>query len=312
MNAVPSFLTLEEASSTDVQRLLARAKELKSRRPHPVPDGAFVGFLSDRSSVRTRLAVHQAAELLGKRAIDFDFATSFYADPARRGDHARFIAAELASMRELGCSALVVRTDRHATLLAWRELTAIPLVNGCSDEEHPLQALADAFVLSEYFGRADGLRLTLVGNGLSPVFRSLLFLSAHLGIDLVLACPSGYEFPPALVERAGMEGRSMHTQNVEEALSRADVVYLDSVVYRALTPAEEEAFEPYRLTASLIQRHGADARIMHCLPHADEIDAELIFRPQSLVFQQVAARVPVTAAALEMLAARASDSARSW
>lgn len=303
MNAVPSLLSLEETSPAEMRYLLELAEQYGSRVAHGMPDGTFVGFLSDRSSVRTRLAVHKASALLGKGALDFDFASSFYADPARRGDHASFVEAELASMRELGCSALVIRTHRHATLTAWRELTTIPLINGCSDEEHPLQALSDAFVLSRHFGRLKGVRLTLVGNGVSPVFRSLLFLSARLEIDLVLACPKGYEFPPALVERAGMLHDAIHTHDIAEALARADAVYSDSVVYRALTEAEDKAFAPYRLTAGLVARHAAEARIMHCLPHADEIDAELLFGAQSVVFLQVAARVPVTAAVVDWLSA---------
>jgi ornithine carbamoyltransferase len=301
MSAVPSLLSIEEASTAGLRYLLELAERHETGAAHGMPDGTFVGFLSDRESVRTRLAVHKASALLGKDAFDFDLGSSFYADPARRGDHADFVEAELASMRELGCSALVIRTHRHATLAAWRELTVVPLINGCSDEEHPLQALADALVLSRHFGRLESVRLTLVGNGASPVFRSLLFLSARLGIDLVLACPEGYEFPSALVERAGMAYNSIHTHDIAAALARADAVYSDSVVYRALTEAEEQAFAPYRLTTGLVARHAAEARIMHCLPHADEIDAGLLFGPQSVVFQQVAARVPVTAAVIDWL-----------
>lgn len=301
MSTVPSLLSLEETSPAEVQYLLNLARQHESRAANGLHDGTFIGFLSDRASLRTRLAVHKASALLGKEGLDFDFGSSFYADPARRGDHASFVQAELASMRALGCSALIIRTHRHATLTEWRSLSAIPLINGCSDEEHPLQALSDALVISGHFGRLKGARLTLVGNGASPVFRSLLFLAARTGIDILLACPKGYGFPPVLVERAGMVPEAVETQDFATALTRADVVYSDSVVYRALTEAEEEAFAPYRLEAGLVARHAADARIMHCLPHADEIDAELLFGPQSLVFRQVAARVPVTAAVVDWL-----------
>ena len=65
------------------------------------------------------MAVHGAAVLLGMDAIDLDFASSFYADPARRGDDASFVEAELASMRELGCAAVVIRMHDHSVLLSW-------------------------------------------------------------------------------------------------------------------------------------------------------------------------------------------------
>ena len=304
MSNVPSLLSLEETSPAEVRHLLNLARQYESRRANGLQDGTFIGFLSDRASLRTRLAVHKASALLGKGCLDFDFGSSFYADPARRGDHTSFVQAELASMRALGCTALVIRTHRHATLTEWRSLTAIPLVNGCSEEEHPLQALSDALVISGHFGGLKGVRLTLVGNGASPVFRSLLFLAARTGVDLLLACPKGYGFPSALVERAGMAPDAIQTHDIAVALARADVVYSDSVAYRALTEAEEEAFAPYRLEAGLVARHAADVCIMHCLPHADEIDARLLFGPQSLVFQQVSARVPVTAAVVDWLSTR--------
>jgi ornithine carbamoyltransferase len=312
MRDVASLLSLEESSQGEVRSLLGLAGQYESQEVDRPPDRMFVGFLSDRSSVRTRLAIHKASALLGKSALDFDFASSFYADPARRGDHASFVQAELASMRELGCSALVIRTHAHSTLTTWRELTSVPLINGCSDEEHPLQALSDGLVLSRHFGGLEGLRLTLVGNGASPVFRSLLFLSAMQQIDVVLACPQGYGFPPSLVERAGLEYDAVHTNDIAQALARAEAVYSDSVVYRALTEAEEKAFAPYRLTTDLVVRYAADARIMHCLPHADEIDAELLFGARSLAMRQVAARVPVTAAVIDWLSGlRSQESGRT-
>lgn len=304
MNPAPSLLTIEELSSQDVSELLELADELRSGPSVGEPNDRFVSFLTDRESVRTRLAIHQAARLLGSAAVDLDLATAFYADPARRRDHASFARAEFASMRQLGCSAAIIRTHQHAILREWSGLSAVPIINACSDEEHPLQALADGLALLDCFGRADGLRLTLVGNGASPVFRSLLFLCARLGIDAVLACPPGYEFPRDLAARAGWDFALLHTQDLHEALSRADVVCSDSVVYRALTEAEEVAFSPYRLTCEAMDRYAPKARVMHCLPHAEEIDSDVVFSDNSLVLQEVAARVPVTAAAVMWLAER--------
>ena len=302
MRHVASLLSIEELSAGELESLLSQAQKLAARQEAPrATRVGFAAFLSERESVRTRLAVHSAAAMLGMDAIDLDFASSFYADPARRGDHASFVEAELASMRELGCAALVIRMHDHSILLSWRELTAIPLINGCSNEEHPLQALSDALVVTKCFGRTEGVHLTLVGNGASPVFRSLVFVSARLQIKVALVCPEGYGFPPEIARRAGLEHASIHTHDFEEALARADVVYSDSVVYRKLREVEEEAFAPYRLTAAVVARHAPKAYIMHCLPHADEIDAELIHGERSLVMQQVAARVPVTAAVIDWL-----------
>ena len=301
MSHVASLLSIEELSSRDVRALLKLAVDLRARPAPGAPSSSFVAFLWDRESVRTRLAIHQAARLLGSASVDLDLATAFYADPSRRRDHASFVRAELASMRELGCSAAIIRMHRHAILREWRELTATPIINACSDEEHPLQALADALTLVDCFGETRGLRLTLVGNGASPVFRSLLFLSARLGIDVMLACPPGYQFPDDLVVRAGSVPAHVHTHDLAAGLDRADVVCSDSVVYRALTEAEEVAFAPYRLSVEVVQRHAAEAHIMHCLPHADEIESDVVFKATSLVMQEVAARVPVTAAAIMWL-----------
>lgn len=302
MRDVASLLSIEELPAEDLVSLLGKARQFEARKvAPPASRTGFASFLSERESVRTRLAVHSAAAMLGMDAVDLDLASAFYADPARRGDHASFVKAELASMRELGCAAVVIRMHDHSVLLAWRELTPIPIINGCSNEEHPLQALSDALVIAKCFGRTEGVRLVLVGNGVSPVFRSLVFLSARLKMNVLLACPEGYGFPPEIARKAGLENASLHMHDLAEALEGADVVYSDSVVYRALTAAEEEAFAPFRLTAAVVADHAPEAYIMHCLPHADEIDAELIHGERSLVMRQVAGRVPVTAAAIDWL-----------
>jgi ornithine carbamoyltransferase len=299
MSGLGSLLALEELSSEQVRAILVRAGQYKCDEP-PRPLGTgFLGFISERESVRTRLAVHGAAMLLGIRYEDIDLARSFYADPARRPDHASFVRSELKSLAVLGCRALVVRVHDDDVLRTWRELNALPIINGCSDSEHPLQALADALVLTTRFERPEDINLTLVGNGRLPVFRSLAFLAGHLGISLSLACPEGYGFPEGLLKRAGLDATSVETQDVVAALSRANVVYSDSIVYRRPSMDEARAYEPFRLSQSLVTEYADNAYFMHCLPHSDEIEETLVLGERSLVFEQVAARILVTAATVE-------------
>lgn len=301
MRSTPSLLGIDGLSSSAPAQLLSRARQLRAQDAPREQRAAFAAFLTDRESVRTRLSVHRAAFMLGIDAVDLDFRNSFYADPARRGDHAGFVKAELASIRHLGCDALIVRAHDHRLLQLWNDLEVIPMINGCSDKEHPLQALSDALVLTDRFPQPEDLTVTLVGNGASPVFISLLLLLTRMHINVVLVCPEGFGFPAEVVASSHLEREPVETRELEAALSATDVIYSDSVVYRGLTDAENEAFRAYRLTSELVSRCAPSAYIMHCLPHAEEIDSALLFGERALAMQQVAARVPVTAAAIEFV-----------
>ena len=91
--------------------------------------------------------------------------------------------------------AIAIRTLSHAELEAWADAASIPVINALTEDEHPCQALADALTIRERLGGLDGVRVAWVGDG-TNVLVSLAHLASLVGMEVVAACPEGYD-PPA-------------------------------------------------------------------------------------------------------------------
>jgi hypothetical protein len=104
-------------------------------------------------------------------------------------------------------SALMIRTFDQEEVEEFAEHASIPVINGLTDESHPLQALSDAMTLRERFGTLEGLRVAYVGDG-NNVCHSLMRIAARFGLDFVAATPAGYEPSAAFVEAAAEDARA--------------------------------------------------------------------------------------------------------
>lgn len=286
---------LADLDSIALAQVLTHARQLKDQ-PGESPNlsgagqrPAAVAFASERESLRTRVATALAARQLGCAFVDLPWA-QLYATPDKRRDHAGLLKEELVSLTHLGCGCLVLRCRHHALLETWMDCNAIPIINGCTDQHHPLQALADAATLIEEFTNLADIRITFVGNPRTPVARSLSDLAGLTGMRLTILTPPGGDS----VTEIGDHVRRTHS--LDEGLRDAQVVYADEIAYRPPSDQEQRAYAPYRLTSAMLETFAPAARVMHCLPHGSEIESELVHSARSLVFSQVAWRVPVTAA----------------
>jgi ornithine carbamoyltransferase len=179
-------------------------------------------------------------------------------------------------------------------------------VNLLSDRAHPCQALADYLTLRELLGALEGRRLVYVGDG-NNVAASLAFGAALSGVELTVASPPGYELDEELVDRARNLGGAVElTMDPFEAVKGADAVYTD--VWTSMGQEEEAeqrraAFDAYRVDAALMDVAGPQARFMHCLPahRGEEVTADVIDGPQSVVWHQAANRMHSVRALLGVL-----------
>ena len=175
-----------------------------------------------------------------------------------------------------------------------------------SDRAHPCQALADFLTLRELLGDLEGRRLVFVGDG-NNVAASLAFAAALSGVELIVASPSGYELDDDTVERARNLGGAIElTADPYEAVRGADAVYTD--VWTSMGQEEESAirraaFEGYTVDESLMKAAGEQAWFLHCLPahRGEEVSAEVIDGPRSVVWQQAANRMDAARALLAEL-----------
>jgi len=202
--------------------------------------------------------------------------------------------------------AVVLRTYSHETVEEFARHSAIPVVNGLSDLEHPCQALADVLTVRERKGLR-GVRAAYVGDG-NNVAHSFMLCAAKAGLSVRVASPSGYEPQPRFIELAQSAARASGAKieignDPLAAVEGADVVYTDvwtSMGQEAEYERRRRAFAGFQVNAALLARAKPDAIVMHDLPahRGEEVTDDVIDGPQSAVFEQAENRLHAQKAVL--------------
>jgi ornithine carbamoyltransferase len=195
---------------------------------------------------------------------------------------------------------IMIRTFAHQIVLDMAKYAAIPVINGLTDYSHPCQAMADYLTIQEKKKKLKGLKLCYVGDG-NNVAHSLMFAGARLGVNVTVACPSGYE-PDATATAQAKDDAKQTGATIEivhdpvEGVEDADVVYTDvwaSMGQEAEAEARRKIFLPFQVNANLMSKAQKDAIFMHCLPahRGDEVTNEVIDSKQSVVFDEAENRL---------------------
>ena len=193
----PQLHTRRRGSTDELATVLDLADELKAerlrRRELRLLPGRTIGLIFHKPSTRTRVAFEVGIAELGGMALFLPASELQLA----RGESYRDTALVLSRF----LSALMIRTFAQAEVETFAEHASIPVINGLTDQAHPLQALADAMTLRERFGSLAGVRLAYVGDG-NNVCNSLMRIAARFGMQFLAATPAGYEPRPELVAAA--------------------------------------------------------------------------------------------------------------
>ena len=265
--------------------------------------GRSVALVFEHPSLRTRVSTELAVGQLGGQPV--------YLVGADVGLGVRESAADVARTLGAWCAAIVARTVHDATLRELAAAAEIPVVNGLTDREHPLQALADVLTVQQIFGGLAGRTIVFVGDG-NNVACSLAVAAGSLGATVRLATPAAYAPRSDLLALAKSRAVSA-TGRVEafhgdprEAVADADVVYTDvwtSMGHEVERGVRRSAFAAHAVNDRLMAAAPAGARIMHCLPahRGEEIEEQWLSGPRSLVGLQSANRLPAAKAVLAAL-----------
>lgn len=312
MAGVPSelkgrnFTRIAAWSGAELAVLLDLADELKAERAHRqelrLLPGRTIGLIFHKPSTRTRVAFEVGIAELGGMAL-FLPASELQ---LTRGESFRDTALVLSRF----LSALMIRTFGQAEVDEFAEHASIPVINGLTDQAHPLQALADAQTLRERFGTLRGLRLAYVGDG-NNVCHSLMRLAARFGMDFVAATPTGYEpaaeFVAGATEDARATGGTVTVlSDAREAARGAHALYTDVWVSMGQEMDRERRLrdlEPYRIDARLLALADAEAVAMHCLPAhvGEEITSDVLYGPRCLAWEQAENRLHTQKALLALV-----------
>ena len=298
------LVSIRDFSPDELQGILDLAALVKAR-PADFADalkGKQVVLFFEKPSLRTRLTFEAGIASLG--------GASFFVDQTRSRLAEREPLSDIAHNLERWVHAVVLRTFAHETITGMAEHASIPVVNALSDLEHPCQALADYMTLQEHFGDVKKIRLAYVGDG-NNVAHSLMLMAASLGSTISIATPKGYGPKPEVVvaalEIANATGAHIEiTHDPVLAVTGADVVYTD--VWASMGQEQEAGerariFAPFQVNANLMLHADEAAVFMHCLPahRGEEVTAEVIDSPRSVVFDQAENRLHVQKAILLLL-----------
>ncbi len=300
------LLTIADMTSREIENILTLSAKLKKKqrqgRTHHPLKGKSLGMIFEKSSTRTRVSFEVGMYQLGGQALFLSANDLQIGRGEPIADTARTLSRYL--------DGIMIRTFAQATVEELARHASIPVINGLSDLHHPCQALADLFTIREKRGRLKGLKFSYVGDG-NNMAHSLIEACVKTGMHVSLACPPGYE-PDAGIMRnaqlaAAQTGSEVHlTNDPEKAVSGADIVYTD--VWASMGQESEHAkrvnaFRGYQVDAKLMKTAGPKALVMHCLPahRGEEIAADVIDGPQSVVFDQAENRLHTQKAVLEIL-----------
>ena len=304
---------LAELAPPQVRAILELAARVKARPGdfHSALAHRQMALFFEKASLRTRVTFEVAINTLGGQAIFFDQTNA----PLGQRESLCDVSRNL----ERWVDVIVLRTFSHQTVLEMAEHARIPVINALSDQEHPCQALADLLTLEEHLGPLSNLRLAYVGDG-NNVAHSLLLAAAHVGMDITVATPKGYEPSAEVITRAlqiaAQTGAHIAvTNDPAAAVEGADAVYTDvwtSMGHEAEADKRVPDFTPFQVNSKLLAKADNRAVFMHCLPahRGEEVTAEVLDGPQSVVFDQAENRLHVQKALLLLLLGEAAPTKR--
>ncbi|MBM3314853.1 ornithine carbamoyltransferase [candidate division WOR-3 bacterium] len=299
---------------TDLDRsellgLLDEARRLKAevrqKRRLAVAEGAMAALVFEKPSLRTRVTFEVAMRQLGGSAL--------YLGPADIGLGVRETVPDVARNLSRWVDCIVARVFEHEKVTQLAESASVPVVNALSDLEHPCQILADLLTILDQRGRLEGATVCWTGDG-NNVCNSLMLGCGLAGVHLRVATPKGFEPPRRVTDRAqdlarGSGSELKLTHDPAEAAKDADYLYTDvwaSMGQESEAEQRRKIFRPFQLNKELVSKAKPAAQVLHCLPahRGDEITADVLDGPQSIVLDQAENRLHAQRALLARLLAR--------
>ena len=301
MMSVRHFLTLLDLSSDELHQLIERAIELKQwqkqGRIYEPLKNKVMAMVFEKSSTRTRVSFETGMVQLGGHAMFLSPRDTQFG----RGEPIEDSARVLSRMTD----AVMIRTFEHEKVERFAEYSVSPVINALTDRYHPCQLLADMQTWFEHRGDIRGAKVTFIGDG-NNMCHSYINAARQFDFQLRIATPASYKPDADIVAVAGE--RVTLFEHPLEAAEGSDLVVTD--VWASMGQEEEQRqrekiFAGFQVNAELMAGANKDAIFMHCLPahRGEEVTADVIDGPQSVVWEEAENRLHAQKALLEFLLA---------
>jgi len=292
------FLKLSDLNKNEVLCLLKEAEELKQLKAsgvaHRPLEGKTLGMIFNKNSTRTRISFEVGMFELGGHSL---FLTPDQMQLGRGetiADSARVLSRYL--------DGILIRTFNFKEIEELAKHASIPVINGLTDLNHPIQILSDLFTIHEKLGHLDGIKIAYVGDG-NNVAYSWINAAVMFDLRLSIGCPASCR--PELPKEISIPDCIEITDDPIAAVKDADVIYTDVWISMGQEEVDEKValLKPYQINQSLVNAAKKDTLVMHCLPaHREmEITTEVLEGKNSIVFDQAENRLHLQKALLKTL-----------
>ncbi len=294
------YLQFKDLRAEEYAYLLARTTEIKRRFKNyekytPLVDRTLA-MIFEKASTRTRVSFEAGMYQLGGSVVNLTTGDSQLGRAEPIEDSARVISRMV--------DVVMIRTYEQTKIETFAAHSRVPVINGLTNEYHPCQILADVYTYIEHRGDITGKVVAWVGDG-NNMANTWLQAADVLGFTLHVSTPSGYEIDAAV---AGVTNPACVKvfDNPMDACRGAHLVTTDvwtSMGYEAENAARQKAFADWRVDRDMMAVAQPDALFMHCLPthRGEEVDADVIDGPQSVVWDEAENRMHVQKALMEYL-----------
>ena len=297
---VKHYLQFSDLTAAEYSYLFERAalikKKFKAYEKHqPLIDRTMV-MIFEKASTRTRVSFEAGMYQLGGTVVNLTTEGSQLGRAEPIEDSAKVISR----MVDL----VMIRTFEQTKIDRFAAHSRVPVINGLTNEFHPCQILADIFTYIEHRGSIKGKTVAWVGDG-NNMANTWLQASEILGFKIHLSTPGGYEVDQAI---AGIRSAASYEifKDPMKACAGADLVTTDvwtSMGFEAENEARKKAFADWCVDSDMMKAAKPDALFMHCLPahRGEEVEADVIDGPQSVVWDEAENRMHVQKALMEFL-----------
>ena len=290
------FLQFKDFSREEHEHLFVRSRAIKDRfkryeRYWPLEDRTLA-MIFEKQSTRTRLSFEAGMHQLGGAAIFLSTRDS----QLGRGEPVEDAAQVVSRM----CDVVMIRTFEQDIIERFARHSRVPVINGLTNEYHPCQILADVYTYVDHRGPIRGATVAWIGDS-NNVCNTWLQAAALFDFKLHISTPPGYE-----VEAERINKNCATFADPMEAARGADLVTTDvwtSMGFESENEERRRDFQAWQVDAEMMRAAKKDALFMHCLPahRGEEVAAEVIDGPQSVVWDEAENRLHTQKALLEFL-----------
>ena len=291
------FISLLDLTAQELRSLVNRAIALKNNHD---PDfqplkGQVLAMIFEKSSTRTRISFETGMTHFGGSALFLSPRDT----QLGRGEPLQDSARVISSM--VDC--VMLRTHQHDTVTTFAKHSSVPVINGLTELLHPCQLLADLQTYFELRGDIENKTVTWIGDG-NNMCHSYINAARLLDFKMNISCPVNYQPNAAIIKAAG--SRVNFFDSPVSASKDSDLIVTDvwaSMGHELQQKQRELAFANFQVTTKVMINAKPDALFMHCLPahRGEEVSAEVIDGPQSVIYQEAENRLHAQKALLELL-----------